>query len=596
MSELQNPPIDQTFSVEQKEYLAGFFTGMNLRGDHPFVGRTSQGQYTSDPNSATVDLARAETVYGTPIEDLSKEEKIKYELNGLDCYEQIIACSQKNEMPQGGDIFRFKFYGLFNVSPAQDGFMLRCRIPAGILEADQLVGLAEMAEDWAGGYADVTTRANIQLRQIEPRYAVDVLEKLNYLGLSSRGAGADNLRNITASPTAGFDKQEIYDVRALAKAMNHLILNTRDLYGLPRKFNISFDGGGAISVCADTNDIGFYAVKVGEGKELEPGVYFRVRLAGITGHKQFAKDSGILVKPDQCLAVAVAMIRVFIENGDRTNRKKARLKYLIDNKGVDWFLEETGKNLDFPLVRLALSDCEQRRAITRHGHLGTHSQSQDDLNYIGVAVPVGRLLPEQMKGLADLSRTYGRGEIRLTVWQNLLIPHVRDEDLDAVKTALVKMGLDSENDSIQGGLVACTGNTGCKFAASNTKGQAIQLGDYLSENVQLDQPINIHLTGCPHSCAQHYVGDIGLQAVKVKAGEESVEGYHIVLGGGVDHEQGVAKEVFRSVPFDEVKPMLKRVLEVYLENRKPGESFITFNRRHSVESLQEIYDMQAIAS
>ncbi len=596
MSEIQIPGGAKAFTLEQKEYLAGFFAGMNQRVDLPFVGRTAAGQYTSHPERAETDLLEGETVYGTPIEDLSKEEKIKHELNGLDCYDRIIASSQRNEMPEGGDIFRFKFYGLFNVNPAQDGFMLRCRIPAGILQAHQLEGLAEIAEDWAGGYADVTTRANIQLRQIQPKYAIDVLEKLNYMGLSSRGAGADNLRNITASPTAGFDRQEIYDVRALAKAMNHLILNTRELYGLPRKFNISFDGGGAISVCADTNDIGFYAVRVGEGKKVEPGVYFRVQLAGITGHKQFAKDSGILLRPDQCLSVAVAMIRVFIENGDRTNRKKARLKYVIDKWGIERFIQESDKKLDFALTRMPLSHCEQRTPIERHGYLGMHAQRQEGLSYAGVSVPVGRLLPNQMKGLAELSRLYGQSEIRLTVWQNLLIPHVRNEDLDAVREGLLEIGLDCKSDSIRGGLVACTGNTGCKFAACNTKGQAIQLGDYLSERVHLDQPINIHLTGCPHSCAQHYVGDIGLQAVKVKVGEESVEGYNIVLGGGVDDEQGLAQEVFKGVPFEEVKPLLKRVLEAYLENRESSESFIAFNRRHSVESLQEIYGAQAIAS
>ena len=596
MSKIPTAKIENAFSLEQREYLAGFFAGMNNRATPPFVGRTKAGTYTSDPQNAVGDLAQEETVYGTPIDDLCKEEKIKHELNGLDCYDRIMDCARRNEMPEGGDIFRFKFYGLFNVNPAQDGFMLRCRIPAGILKAHQLEGLAEMAEDWAGGYADVTTRANIQLRQVQPKYAIDVLEKLTYMGLSSRGSGADNLRNITASPAAGFDQQEVYDVRALAKAMNHLILNTRDLYGLPRKFNISFDGGGAISVCADTNDIGFYAVKVGEGKKVEPGVYFRVQLAGITGHKQFAKDSGILVKPDQCLAVAVAMIRVFIENGDRTNRKKARLKYLIDRWGVERFLQETEKKLDFPLTRLALEECEQRGPIKRHGHLGFHPQRQKGFNYLGVVVPVGRLLPEQMKSLADLCRVYGKGEIRLTVWQNLLIPHIRDEDLGTVSKALLEIGLDSASDTIRGGLVACTGNTGCKFAASNTKGQAIELGDFLGEHLELDQPINIHLTGCPHSCAQHYVGDIGLQGVKVKSGEGSVEGYNIVLGGGVDDEQGIAQEVFKSVPFAEVKPLLKRVLEIYLENRQPDESFIAFNRRHSVVSLQEMYSMQAIVS
>src|SRR5690606_8066697 len=173
------------------------------------------------------------------------------------------------------------------------------------------------------------------------------------LGLTSRGAGADNIRNITASPHAGFDPDELIDTRPFAKALHHYILNHRDLYGLPRKFNIAFDGGGTISAAADTNDIGFFAVRVGEGVAgIEPGVYFRVQLGGITGHKDFARDTGLLIKPDQALPLAAAMVRVFAENGDRTNRKKARLKYLLEKWGDDKFVEESGKRVAFPLQRL----------------------------------------------------------------------------------------------------------------------------------------------------------------------------------------------------------------------------------------------------
>ncbi|MDQ8203786.1 NirA family protein [Pelagicoccus sp. SDUM812003] len=572
------------FTPEQKEYLSGFFAGASQRGFSPFLGKLPDGSYTGESASA-----EAETVYGTPLDELSKEERIKHEKDGLDCYEDIAACAAKDELPQGADVFRFKYYGLFNVSPAQESLMLRCRIAGGLMQAHQLEGMAEMAEDWAGGYAHITTRANFQLREIQPRNAIKVLEKLVDLGLTSRGAGADNLRNITGSPTAGFDPDELFDVRPLAKAMHHLILNTREFYGLPRKFNISFDGGGAISVCADTNDIAFYAVRVGEGQAVEPGVYFRVQLAGITGHKQFAKDCGILIAPEQCLAVAAAMIRVFIENGDRTNRKKARLKYLIDSWGDQKFVQETEKKLDFELVKMPLENCQQRVPIRRHGHLGVHAQSQEGLSYVGARIPVGRMLPDQMKAIAALARRFGNGEIRLTVWQNLLIPNVRNENVDTLVSEIERVGFSCQPDMIRGGLVACTGSFGCKYASADTKSNAVELGEYLSERFQLDAPINIHLTGCPHSCAQHYVGDIGLQAVRVKVNDESVDGYNIVFGGGVDDEQAIAKEVFKSVPFFDVKPLLANALERFLELREGDESFIAFNRRHSAEELKEIY-------
>ena len=238
--------------------------------------------------------------------------------------------------------------------------MLRLRIPAGELTSGQLRGLAEIADDWGGGYAHITTRANLQIREILPKNMVKVLTKLQELGLTARGSGVDNIRNITASATAGIDPAELIDTRPMAKGLHYYILNNRDLYGIPRKFNVAFDGGGAIGNVADTNDIGFFAVRVGEGKGVEPGVYFRVQLAGITGHEQFASDCGIVIRPDDAVAVSAAMIRVFTEHGDRTNRKKARLKYLIDRWGIESFLAEVEKKLAFPLVHLPLADTHPR--------------------------------------------------------------------------------------------------------------------------------------------------------------------------------------------------------------------------------------------
>jgi len=581
---------DSEFTAEQKQYLAGFFEGAKQRSMLPSLGRTPEGMYTAETDDPEV-----ETVYGTPLEDLCKEELIKHEKNGLDCYEDILRSASENKMPEGADVFRFKFYGLFNVAPAQEKLMLRCRIPGGLLRSAQFDGLALMAEELAGGYAHITTRANIQLREIAPKDAATALERLVDMGLTSRGAGADNLRNVTGSPTAGFDPEELYDVRPLARAMHHLILNTREFYGLPRKFNIAFDGGGEISTCADTNDIAFYAVRVGEGASVPPGVYFRVQLAGITGHKQFAKDCGILVEPRHCMAVAAAMIRVFVENGDRTNRKKARLKYLIDKWGEEKFVGEAESKLAFPLVRYDLAQCQQRGPARRHGHIGIYPQFQQGLCYLGVRIPVGRMLPGQMRDLADLARRYGRGELRLTVWQSLLIPHVARENAEELASCIESVGFSCKEDPLRGGLVACTGNFGCKYASADTKRHAVELGDYLSENVPMDDPVNLHLTGCPHSCAQHYVGDIGMQAVKVKVGGESVEGYNIVLGGGVDDEQGIAKEVFRAVPFSETKTLLAGLLRAYLETRSAGERFVDFARSRSPEKLAALCAGEATA-
>jgi ferredoxin-nitrite reductase len=384
-------------------------------------------------------------------------------------------------------------------------------------------------------------------------------------------------------------RDELIDTRPLAKGLHHYILNNRDLYDLPRKFNIAFDGGGSVSVVADTNDIGFVAVRVGEGHDFDPGVYFRVQLAGITGHQHFAKDSGILIKPSECVAVAAAILRVFVENGDRTNRKKARLKYLIDKWGIPKFIEETEKKLAFPLLRFPLDRCEPRHPPISHGQVGAFKQLQRGLNYIGVVIPVGRMSSKQMHRLASIAQNYGSGEVRLTVWQNLIIPNVPDGFVETVKKNLARMRLHYETTTISGGLVACTGNTGCKWASTNTKGQAVELARYLERKLRLDQPINIHLTGCPNSCAQHYMGDIGLLGAKVKQAGDTVEGYHVILGGGFGEQQGIGRQVFTGVPFNELPTLLERILKTYLERRDRGEGFTQFTRRYSVKELQEMF-------
>jgi ferredoxin-nitrite reductase len=586
-------PIDPPFQPEQKEYLQGFFAGLAFR--QPFVGHLPNGQITSTPGAGLVNIAEPaaeeeQTVFGTPVSDLCEQELWKLEKNGLDTWDDLIEHAEKDKLPDKKFTYFFRFHGLFYVSPTQNSMMLRLRVPAGELTAAQMRGLADIADEWGGGYAHVTTRANLQIREILPRNMVKVLTRLQELGLTARGSGVDNIRNITGSSTAGIDIAELIDTRPFAKGLHYYILNNRDLYGLPRKFNVSFDGGGAIGNATDTNDIGFAAVRVPEGKAVEAGVYFRVELAGITGHEQFASDSGVIVKPGDAVALAAAIIRVFNEHGDRTNRKKARLKYLIDRWGIPKFMEEVEKKLAFPLVHLPSEECQRPQPPIPHGHIGVYKQKQPGKNYIGAVVSVGMMKTRQMRRLADVAENYGSGTFRLTVWQNLIIPDVPDHFVEVVKKNLVKMGFHHEANSIMGGLVACTGNFGCKWSSTDTKGHAVALGRYLEKKVQLEQPLNIHLTGCPNSCAQHYIGDIGLLGAKVSQSGNQVEGYHVLLGGQCVGGQALGREVFHGIAFDELAPLLETVLKTYVARRKDRhETFVQFTGRHSVKELQEMF-------
>jgi ferredoxin-nitrite reductase len=575
------PATGEAFSLEQKQYLEGFFAGVRQR--MPFVGQTPTCLITADPESGLENAAAPAMFHGTPVEDLCREEQWKYERNPLDAWDELLAHANEDRAPNPEFTYRFKFHGLFYVSPAQDSFMLRLRTPGAILMAAQMRGLAEMAEDWGSGRCDLTTRANVQIREFQPRDIVRVLNKVQALGMSSRGSGADNIRNITASPLTGIDPQELLDVRPYAEGLNQYILNSRDLYGLPRKFNVAFDNGGKLSVVADTNDIGFLAVRVDEGRGLPAGIYFRVVLCGITGHRQFATDCGVILKPHEAVAVAAAMIRVFLAHGDRTDRKKARLKYLVDRWGVEKFLAETEKLLAFPLLRLAASECAPRGPIDRAGHIGVHPQQQNGLFYIGVSVPVGRLPVAQMRAVAEIAERFGSGEIRLTVWQNLILPDIQATHLESAKSALLQAGLKFTAGRVLSGTVACTGNQGCKYAQTDTKTHAVALATLLDERFRLSQPVNLHVTGCPNSCAQHYIGDIGLMGVKV-GGEE---GYQINLGGGSDQDQGLARELFPAIRFADLPPFMERLFAVFDEKKvAENETFLAFTRRHSIEDLR----------
>lgn len=570
------------FTEAQKQYLRGFFTAAAQR--YPFVGQLASGKLTNDASIGGDNLAEEPTFFGTPISDLSAEELWKYEANPLDVWDALLAHAAEDKAPDAEHRFRFKFHGLFYVAPAQDSFMLRLRIPGGVLSTARLRGLADIADRMGSGRLDITTRANIQIREFAPRDIVNVLNAVRSLGMSSQGSGADNIRNVTASPLAGLDATELIDVRPFAEAMQNYITNSRDMFGLPRKFNIAFDGGGRISALADTNDIGFVAVRVAEGRSVPPGVYFRVLLCGITGHKQFASDCSLLLRPDQLIAVAAAMVRVFAEHGDRTDRKKARLKYLVDRWGVERFLEETERKLAFPVLRVPADECEPRGSVERTAHLGVHAQSQTGLNYVGVSVPVGWLPTEQARAIADIADRFGSGEIRLTVWQNLLIPNIQTERLEEVISALRCAGLDHTAGTVMSGTVACTGSRGCRFAATDTKGHALQLAQSLDSAFKILGPVNLHVTGCNHSCAQHYIGDIGLMGVKVNGGP----GYQVTLGGGADNDQTIARELFPALPYADVKTSLHNLFAAYTRSTEPEESFLTFCNRHTIEDLRAL--------
>jgi ferredoxin-nitrite reductase len=567
-STLQDAPLDG-FTDTQRAYLEQLLAELDLAA-------------VFKPAPATDAAATPLTVHGTAVEDLTTQERLKLDMHPWDLWPRMQAHANDDRLPDAGDTFMFKHHGMFNVQPAQPGFMCRLRIPACRLRGDQLAGLADLTDRLAGGYAHVTTRGNLQIRQVPPRHIIDVLHGLYDLGLTSKGSGADSVRNITCNPTAGFDPHEVIDLSPLAIRLHHLILNSRDLHGIPRKFNIAFDGGGTISAVADTNDIGFVAHRL----RSSAAVACRILLGGITGHGDFARDTGYACTPEQTIDVSVAMLKVFIEHADRTNRKRARLKYLLDDWGFARFIAETRKHLPFDLMQLPQDATEPRRDVDRQAHIGVHPQRERDRVHLGVALTLGRLSTDQMRGIADISRRFGRNDLRLTVWQNLLIPHVHASDVDAAVGKLREIGLGVDASAFATGVVACTGRFGCQYASAHTKEHAAALVEDLAARFDLDQPINIHLTGCPHSCAQHYIGDIGLLGASTPDGREA---YHVYLGGGVEHDRGLARRLTGPIAADQLNGFIAGLIQTYLSARLPGETFLAFTRRHDEEALRSLF-------
>jgi ferredoxin-nitrite reductase len=557
---LPEPLASAGFTPEQKEYLTGLFAGI-----------ATHGQRFTD----------VEPSPRPPSEDLIFEERVKRELHPLDAYDRIVENAAGNKAPDKEEIFRFKWNGFFYLTPVKDAFMARLRIPGGVVKTYQLRELARIAQELTTGYVQITTRANFQLRLIEPKDAPEFLRRVQSVGLHTRGSGADNIRNLTANPTAGFDPVEIIDVLPFVYDLGQIIINDRAFYDLPRKFNIAYDGGGLIGSVEDTNDIGIKAVKLG-GE-----VLFRIALGGATGHKTFARDLGVVIPPAEINRVVVAIIRVFIEHGCRSDRKKARLKHLLENMSLAEYLAKVETKLGGPLRRAPYDPAQMRWASQElpHSHVGDFPQKQPGFNYIGVALPVGQITPKQMLRLAELVDGYGSGEIRLTVWQNLIIPNVPDAFVPTIKRALEKLGLATKQSNVASGVIACTGNRYCKYAQSDTKAHALELTKWLEKRLELDVPINIHLTGCPNSCAQHYVGDIGCLGTKVNG----QDGYHLYVGGGFGKNQAVGRQIFTGVSAVELPRTLEKMIKAYLKHRQGRETFQQFTVRHELGRLQEIF-------
>ena len=492
---------------------------------------------------------------------LNKFEKFKAEKDGLAIKDELDHFAQIGwEAMDKTDLeHRLKWVGVFYRPVTPGKFMMRLRVPNGILSSEQMRVLGEIVQRYGDdGNADITTRQNLQLRGIRIEDIPDIFQRLKSVGMTSVQSGMDNVRNITGSPMAGLDADELIDTRELVQKVQDMITNygqgNYQFSNLPRKFNIAIEGGRDNSVHAEINDIAFVpAYKEGElGFNVVVGGFFSAKRC------EAAIPMNVWVRPNQeVVDLCRGILEVYRDNGLRANRQKSRLMWLIDEWGIEEFRTRVANQLGYPLATAAEKDAIDWE---KRDHLGVFPQKQEGLSYIGLCVPVGRLFADDMFDLARIAEVYGSGELRLTVEQNVIIPNIAAENMPTLLSEPLLAKFTPNPTPLQRALVSCTGAQFCNFALIETKNKAVDLISQLDAELNIPRGVRMHWTGCPNSCGQPQVADIGLMGTKARKDGKTVEGVDLYMGGKVGKDAHLGSCVQKGIPCEDLKSVLTSIL------------------------------------
>ncbi len=491
---------------------------------------------------------------------LNKFEKFKAEKDGLAVKTEIehFARIGWEAIDETDRNHRLKWLGVFFRPVTPGKFMLRMRMPNGIITSQQMRVLAEIVQRYGDdGNADITTRQNLQLRGIRIEDIPDIFDRFERVGLTSVQSGMDNVRNITGSPVAGIDAEELYDTRKLVQQVQDMITGNSkgnpEFTNLPRKFNIAIAGCRDNSVHAEINDIAFIPAY----KNDKFG--FNVLVGGFFSAKRCepAIPLNAWVEPDRVVALCRAILEVYRDNGLRGNRQKSRLMWLIDEWGLEKFRSEVERQMEVTLATQALKD---EIIWEKRDHIGVYKQKQLGLNYVGLNIPVGRFYAADMFDLARLAEVYGNGEIRLTVEQNVIIPNIPNTRLEAFLCEPLLDKFSTNPEPLTRALVSCTGAQFCNFALVETKNRALAIAKELETELSMPKPVRIHWTGCPNSCGQPQVAEIGLMGTKARKDGKMVEGVDLYMGGKVGKDAQLGSCVQKGIPCEDLKPILRNLL------------------------------------
>jgi sulfite reductase beta subunit-like hemoprotein len=511
-------------------------------------------------------------------------EEVKKVKDGLDVLADIYRYAKlgfKAISPEDEALFRW--YGIYTQRPASEGFfMVRLRIPGGDLTPDQLRTIADLSIEHGRGLADITVRQNIQLHWVRVESLPDVLDRLRAVGLSTTEACGDCVRNIINCPVSGVDHDELYDTTPLIKQTNDFFVGNRDFSNLPRKFKIAITGCAVRCVYPEINDIGMFAVHDPE----RGGVAFRVRVGGgLSTTPRFSKDMGVLIDPDEAVELCGAIASVFREEGNRENRKRARLKFLVEKWEIPRFRDEVEARLGH---KLRIASEPEAAPITERdrSHLGIHGQHQQGHYYVGLSILGGRTSGVDLNRLADLAEEHGSGRVRTTNTQNVILLDIPERKLQALTSDLDRYGFEYQPSWSRKAIIACTGIQFCKLALAETKNRAVELNDYLESPVELEDAPRISVTGCPNACGQHHICDVGLEGSLTTIDGVKKETFQVFLGGGVGSHETFGRRIGVRLPSEELAASMARLFTRYKEDRLDFETFQEFCLRHSSEELR----------
>ncbi|WP_163099838.1 nitrite/sulfite reductase [Peribacillus alkalitolerans] len=520
-------------------------------------------------------------------EKLNKTEQWKLVKDGLSIFDDIphYAKNGFSSIPEE-EWDKFKWAGLYLQRPKEDGyFMMRVNIPSGILNYEQAIELAAICKEYGRDVYDITTRQAIQFHWLKIEQIPDIFNRLERVGLSSAGACGDITRNIVGNPLAGIDKDELFDTREIVKEVYEFFQFNDDFSNLPRKYKMSISTNVKNASNAEINCISFVpAKKIIDGKE-EVGFHLLIG-GGLSARPFLAQKIDVFVLPHQVKEAAIAVTTIFRDYGFREKRHLSRLKFLMADWGPERFKE---KLLEY--VNLLPSGEDATEKWNAGYFYGVHPQKQPGLNYIGLNIPVGRLSSDEVIELAKVSKKYGNGELRNCNSQNLIIPNIPDENVEALLKENIFTTISTKPLSFIGYSVSCTGIEYCNLALVETKERMKRIANDLDKELSLDVPVRMHMVGCPNSCGQRQIADIGLQGIKMKTKDKGmIEAFEIYLGGTLQDGGKFNEKLQGKIEADYLKEAIKAILLHFKSDKIKDESFFNYIGRVGLNPLQTALD------